>query len=351
MSSPPPELILDVVLVPVGLAVLLLYNIVLYMRVKRNPMKTVIGVNHLNRRAWVYSIMKDVDKKSILAVQTLRNHIMASTLLATTAIILSSGIAAFITSAATADVKASVFAVTLGSRAPAVVAVKFISIFLCFLFAFVCHVQSIRYTNHVNFLINIPLGPQAQGLSPDYVAAVLAHGSNFYTIGTRAFYCAFPLLLWLFGPIPMLLSSLLLVVMLYHFDTAKGFMISLDPPEGIGVGVEDGSVGGSRRGSRVEERRWSEEGSRGGEVGLGRGLEEAEGGQVGQGVGLGRGSEGVTGTVVTGVGSVRSSRVADDGLGDDGEGGGMAMAQENGEVGMRNRREESGGGVDVRLVF
>ncbi|CAI5510822.1 unnamed protein product [Closterium sp. Naga37s-1] len=312
-------------------------------------MKTVIDVNHLNRRAWVYSIMKDVDKKSILAVQTLRNHIMASTLLATTAIILSSGIAAFITSAATADVKASVFAVTLGSRAPAVVAVKFISIFLCFLFAFVCHVQSIRYTNHVNFLINIPLGPQAQGLSPDYVAAVLARGSNFYTIGTRAFYCAFPLLLWLFGPIPMLLSSLLLVVMLYHFDTAKGFMISLDPPEGIGV--DEGSVGGSRPGSRVGESRRSEEGGRGTVVDMERGLEESEAGGVGQGAGLVGGSEGLTGMVVTGTGSVRSSRVADGRLGDDGEGGGVAMAQGNGEAGVRNRREESGGGVDVRLVF
>ncbi|GJP37705.1 hypothetical protein CLOM_g22134 [Closterium sp. NIES-68] len=339
MSSPPPELILDVVLVPVGLAVLLLYNVVLYLRVQQNPMKTVIGVNHLNRRAWVYSIMKDVDKKSILAVQTLRNHIMASTLLATTAIILSSGIAAFITSAATADVKASVFAVTLGSREPAVVAVKFISIFLCFLFAFVCHVQSIRYTNHVNFLINIPMGPQAQGLSPDYVAAVLARGSNFYTIGTRALYCAFPLLLWLFGPIPMLLSSLLLVVMLYHFDTARGFMISLESPGENGV--EEGSVGGSRRGGGGGElgRRRSGEGDRGGLVGTG--LDDVEAGEVGQGGGGVGGSERLAGTMA-GRGSERSSRVTDEG-----EAGGLA--QRNGGTGL-SKREESGG-VDVRLIL
>ena len=83
--------------------------------------------------------------------------------------------------------------------------------------------QCVRYTNHVAFLVNIPVGPLAPGLTPDYVGSVLARSSNFYTFGTRAFYCAFPFLLWLFGPIPMFVSSILLVLLLYHFDTAHGF--------------------------------------------------------------------------------------------------------------------------------
>ena len=48
--------------------------------------------------------------------------------------------------------------------------------------------QAIRYTNHVNFLINTPVGPESPGLTPEYVAKVLKQGSNFYTIGTRGYY-------------------------------------------------------------------------------------------------------------------------------------------------------------------
>lgn len=39
-----------------------------------------------------------------------------------------------------------------------------------------------------------------------------------HTIGTRIFYCAFLILIWLFGPIPMVFVSILLTVMLYSLD-------------------------------------------------------------------------------------------------------------------------------------
>lgn len=90
-----------------------------------------------------------------------------------------------------------------------------------------CLLQSIRYTNHVNFLITIPVGPDAPGLTPEYVSSVLALGSNFFTVGTRGFYFAFPLLLWLFGPIPMVVSCAVLVPALYWLDSASGFGITL----------------------------------------------------------------------------------------------------------------------------
>lgn len=215
--------ILDAVLVPLGAAAMTGYHIWLWHRVKHHPLTTVVGVNHLNRRAWVKSIMKDVEKKNILAVQTLRNQIMASTLLATTAIALSSGMAAFITNTSASTLKKSLRDIVLGSQGEAAITVKFFSILICFLFAFLGHMQSIRYINHVNFLINIPVGPDAPGLTPDYVANVLARGSNFYTVGTRGFYFAFPLLLWLFGPIPMFVSSLVMVPVLRHLDLAGDF--------------------------------------------------------------------------------------------------------------------------------
>eukprot|EP00897_Mesotaenium_endlicherianum_P007425 jgi/Mesen1/6710/ME000344S05994 len=219
--------IIDVAMVPLGATAMIGYHIWLFHRVRTRPLTTVIGVNHLNRKAWVNSIMRDVDKKNILAVQTLRNSIMASSLLATTAILLSSAIGAFVSSTSAATFKKSLNSLVLGATEAAWTTAKFFSILICFLFAFLCHVQAIRYTNHVNFLITIPIGPNAPGLTPDYVAKVLAHGSNFYTIGTRGYYFAFPLLLWLFGPIPMFIASMLMVPVLYHLDMAGDFSLTL----------------------------------------------------------------------------------------------------------------------------
>ncbi|CAH1430074.1 unnamed protein product [Lactuca virosa] len=60
--------------------------------------RTVIGLNAESRHQWVFSMMADPLKNGVLAVQTIRNNIMASTLLATTAITLSSIISVFVSS-------------------------------------------------------------------------------------------------------------------------------------------------------------------------------------------------------------------------------------------------------------
>ena len=86
-------------------------------------------------------VSQDVDKKNILAVQTLRNSIMASTLLATTSIVLAAGIAAFIGATSSSTVQKSLHDVVLGDQSEATVTVKFFSILICFLFAFLCHIQ------------------------------------------------------------------------------------------------------------------------------------------------------------------------------------------------------------------
>jgi hypothetical protein len=42
----------------VGMIILLAYQASLYWRVTHVPLKTVVGVNHLARRQWVYNMMK-----------------------------------------------------------------------------------------------------------------------------------------------------------------------------------------------------------------------------------------------------------------------------------------------------
>nr|GEU56981.1 ribonuclease H-like domain-containing protein [Tanacetum cinerariifolium] len=86
---------IDYVLVPLGLGIMIIYHIWLVYTVLKHPTRTVIGLNAQSRYQWVFSMMADPLKNGVLAVQTIRNNIMASTLLATTAITLSSIISVF----------------------------------------------------------------------------------------------------------------------------------------------------------------------------------------------------------------------------------------------------------------
>ncbi|KAK2972815.1 hypothetical protein RJ640_028343, partial [Escallonia rubra] len=82
--------ILDYVLVPSGLALMVSYHIWLLYQILNHPTRTVVGINAINRGFWVRAMMEEAPKNGVLAVQTLRNNIMASTVLASTAITLSS---------------------------------------------------------------------------------------------------------------------------------------------------------------------------------------------------------------------------------------------------------------------
>ena len=58
--------------------------------VGKHPLATSIGLTDHVRRRWIRSVMEN--QRDILAVQTLRNHIMAATFLASTAMIVSLGV-------------------------------------------------------------------------------------------------------------------------------------------------------------------------------------------------------------------------------------------------------------------
>ncbi|ERN12520.1 hypothetical protein AMTRI_Chr01g136660 [Amborella trichopoda] len=225
---------MDLILVPSGFFFVVLYHGWLYYKVKTQPMQTIIGVNAAARRLWVLAMMKDNDKKNILAVQTLRNAIMGATLMATTSILLCSGLAAVISS--TYSVKKALNDSIYGGQGEFMVALKYVSLLLAFLFAFLCYSLSIRFINQVNFLINLPV--QCPVVTPDYVCELLEKGSILNTVGNRLFYAAMPLLLWIFGPVLVFLFSISIVPILYNLD-----IIYEVPKSEVARKVED-EVGG-----------------------------------------------------------------------------------------------------------
>ncbi|KAL4360949.1 hypothetical protein GQ457_04G013990 [Hibiscus cannabinus] len=232
---------LDYVLVPIGILLMAAYHTWLLYRIIYHPTKTVIGVNAINRRFWVRAMMEDVPKNGVLAVQTLRNNIMASTLLASTAIMLSSLISVLMTSGKSDRSSWFVF----GDRSDQAFSIKVFSILVCFLLAFLLNLQSIRYYSHASILINVPVKKMSKHqrhhhLTAEYVAATVNRGSYFWSLGLRAFYFSFPLFFWIFGPIPMFLCCIALVSMLYFLDVTFEF--------GWAVGVtdhKDEELGGS----------------------------------------------------------------------------------------------------------
>ncbi|XP_020263685.1 uncharacterized protein LOC109839602 [Asparagus officinalis] len=169
--------VLDYVLVPLGLGVMAGYQGWLLYMVMKHPTKTVIGINSINRRAWVNTMMEDPSKNGILAVQTLRNNIMASTLLASTAIMLCSLVAMLMTQSPQGQ------SIITTSNTSINFSLKSFLILVCFLIAFLMNVQSIRFYNHASILINARRSPL---LTHEYVASMINRGSYFWSIGLRA---------------------------------------------------------------------------------------------------------------------------------------------------------------------
>ncbi|KQJ95402.1 hypothetical protein BRADI_3g17000v3 [Brachypodium distachyon] len=245
---------LDYVLVPLGLALMVGYHGWLLLRIRRRPATTVIGVNAINRRIWVRHVMEEATgKHAVLAVQTMRNNIMASTLLASTAITLSSLIAVLMSSGGCGSSSSSSAGLlpdaplVVGATGAAALTAKFFAILVCFLVAFLLNVQSIRYYSHTSTLVNVPLLRRQcsrRVAAVDYVTGTLNRGSYFWSLGVRAFYFSCPVFLWLFGPIPMFATCVVMVCALYFLDVCDDWELEEeDDGERSGHGKKKNDAG------------------------------------------------------------------------------------------------------------
>jgi uncharacterized membrane protein len=94
---------------------------------------------------------------------------------------------------------------------------KLMVLIIDFFFIFFSFCLSIRYLNHVNFMINVPFD-LAHKITPEYVTEILNRGMMHYTMGMRGYYFSVLLFLWLFGSIWMLLGTIVIIIILFHLD-------------------------------------------------------------------------------------------------------------------------------------
>ena len=204
----------EIIFTATTLLMLIGYHLNLIVRVRRKPLETAIGITNHVRGKWVHSVMDG--KCDLLAVQTLRNGVMAANFLASTAILISLGLLSV-------AFKPGLFqeishSLNLaGVRSETLWMFKLMMLVVLFFFAFFNFTLTIRYYNHAGFMINI-LEEHDPSATPEVVADVLNHGALHYTLGMRGFYLAVPAGLWMFGPLWMLAGTLVLVWVLNQLD-------------------------------------------------------------------------------------------------------------------------------------
>ena len=212
--------IFDNDIVGAGLSCLLLvaYHLFLHMRLKGDPLYTIQAVNAFSRATWVDTIMSS-NNKDVLAVQTLRNSIMGATFLSSTAVLLIIGVLTL--SGQGENLNSTWHSLNIFGAAHAELwLTKLIALLLDMLVAFFSFAQAIRLFHHVGYMINVPVSTRHHAFTPEHVALHLNRAGKFYAIGMRSYYVAVPLVFWLFGPHFMLLSTVVLIPILFYLDRA-----------------------------------------------------------------------------------------------------------------------------------
>lgn len=179
-----------------------------------NPEATVQGMNAHARGAWVEHVMSG--GRDVMAVQTFRNSTMAATLMASTAVLLIFGIFNIL---ASADKITTAFHSInhLGSHEHSIRNLKLMVLLVFYFMAFFSFSLAVRGYHHLGYLINVPLN-NSVGITAKKVIQNMNTTSRFYSIGMRSYFFSVPVVLWLFGPVWMFVTTIALLYILNHLD-------------------------------------------------------------------------------------------------------------------------------------
>jgi uncharacterized membrane protein len=205
---------LEIYFTSASFLLIIVYHIQLIHQIRTRPLTTSMGITKHLRSHWVESIMEQ--NRDLLAVQTLRNWVMTSSFLASTAILISLGLVSMAASPEKmAEISPSLTELVREHRV--LWLFKLMLMIIDFFFVFFNFCLAIRYYNHVNFMINVP-STLAHKITPEYISGILNRGMMHYNLGMRGYYLGVLLILWLFGPIWMLLGTVVMLLVLYHLD-------------------------------------------------------------------------------------------------------------------------------------
>ncbi|NEX62983.1 DUF599 domain-containing protein [Noviherbaspirillum galbum] len=187
------------------------YAVRAFASLRRDSAATVQGISRHARLLWVKNVMHDKGK-DVMAVQTLRNYVMAATFKASTAAILIMG-------TLTLSVQAGRFGLNTGLRLHDLPdpwwTAKIAGLLAMLTLAFFSFAMVIRNLNHVVFMIGLRVEDATGVLAPERIAYRLNQAGNLYTLGMRAIFMTVPMVFWLLGP-GFLLAATAAVIAVFH---------------------------------------------------------------------------------------------------------------------------------------
>ena len=206
----------DIVAFLTSCLIVLLYYLYLGWRTRRTPDSSVRVLNARIRKQWVEMVMGS-GKMDILAIQTIRNSVIAANFMATTAVLLIIG---------TLNISEKIGQwalawqpVLIDAAIPGVTwQIKLGILLLVFVVAFHFFSMAIRYFNHVGYMINLPCKLPEDSALYHKTCNSLNKAGKYYSFGTRTFFFSMPIILWFFGPYFLVLATIGLTIGLAMLD-------------------------------------------------------------------------------------------------------------------------------------
>ena len=195
---------------------MLIYYLSLKRRTHRLPNSCVQSVNAMIRERWVKMIMTGSNME-ILAIQTLRNSVMAASFMATTATLLIVGVLNLSEKIGQwAENLQPLFSFCQTSND--LWQLKLGILLLSFAVAFYYFAMAIRFFNHVGYMINLPFDAATDQALYQQTCAYLNKAGSYYTFGIRTFFFGLPIISWFFGAYFLVFSTVCLIAGLSLLD-------------------------------------------------------------------------------------------------------------------------------------
>lgn len=172
---------------------------------RRHPLETVKGKVALYRRTWVKRIL-DRDEQ-MLAVQSVRNLLMTSSFMASSALLVTAVVLNYLL-------------VQAGGNIEARLSFQLLLLVAVYGYGFFSFLLSVRHLNHFSILVGADkdlIGSVEPVDAVTFLANILNHAGNRFTMGQRAFYFSLPVVAWVVDARAFLLLTLAIFVYLAVF--------------------------------------------------------------------------------------------------------------------------------------
>ena len=199
----------DLIAFIVSTVLILAYYLYLNWLVRSKPERSVHNFNAQIRAEWVDKVMGN-ESMNILAIQTLRNSVMAANFMASTSILLIMG-------ALNLSDKVQQWAslwpldIPVPSSLSEMWQIKLGLLLLDFAVAFYYFSMAIRIFNHVGYMINLPRETNSCTDLFKKTCTYINKAGRYYSFGMRTFFFSLPIILWFFGPHFLIVGTLILM--------------------------------------------------------------------------------------------------------------------------------------------